>query len=491
MTKMRRMRTMRIRLFKKLDWIPRLMSIFLVVAAIGSLLYIYLNGRKGLESASQGELYMMSREIDPDIDYHENNVRISKTFSCLAIDPVLRTADGVALSGNIAAPYYNLVGQRANGNTRYLLDVYRKEALNASYNPLYGIRQIIPRKPPVIDLTIRASMQEAMYKYYTQHGIKGCLYAYDYETGEVLCAVSTPGCDSDAPKEGLEDGSLLNKALYSTPPGSTMKIVTMMLLADQTDLSSLTYECQGSVEIDGNTYRCTGNHGLIDASRAIGVSCNCFFSQAVHEHLRPDRVIEVLLRLGWNVNGVTLNNVKSTSETEISGVYVSPGAISINPAGWDFSSIWSLIGETTVIVSPSWMAEFGAVAVAGAGVRVPRFRSDESPISRNRWQPYLEAITTAGEIWQRGYDDVIGDSISAHLTAGKTGTFELGGGNVQKTYLGVSRDFHTAFFLTIENYRVGEVEKEVDGQDVARSFLALLENVKKEEQATVTIREVE
>ncbi len=79
-------------------------------------------------------------------------------------------------------------------------------------------------------LTIDADLNETAYR--ALNGRKGTVAVYNYQTGEILCLVSSPSFDPRNIPSGLEtdpsyDGVYLNRFLSSTfPPGSIFKTVT-------------------------------------------------------------------------------------------------------------------------------------------------------------------------------------------------------------------------------------------------------------------------
>ena len=83
-------------------------------------------------------------------------------------------------------------------------------------------------------LTIDADLNETAYR--ALNGRKGTVAVYNYQTGEILCLVSSPSFDPRNIPSGLEtdpsyDGVYLNRFLSSTfPPGSIFKTVTLAQL---------------------------------------------------------------------------------------------------------------------------------------------------------------------------------------------------------------------------------------------------------------------
>lgn len=456
---------MKIRLFRRLHLIPAALCGLLLVGGFFSLIYIYLHGAEALASASTGEKYQMSLSYD-----EADNSSTGGRYRCMDAGVVLRTSDGITLSGpqagTLDAAFYNLVGIQAGGQSRYLLDCFTQaDAYGEVYSPWTGIRRSSRSQiNPEVELTLCAALQEAMYRYLANQNASGSVFCYDYTTGAVLCCVSTPGCASDADQTNLAEGTLLNKCLYAAPPGSTMKLVTLLLLAAQdVDLESLCYNCSGSVTLDGNCIVCPGVHGTVDAAAAVGTSCNCWFAQAVYENLDLEKAAETLRSLGWSVNG-------SDARASISGVPVTPGSVTLNQRGWDFSTLWALIGETTVMASPTWMAEMAAQYLSGGEAARPCFlRGEACGAPDPAWSAYSREIQAVAAVWLRGYAQWMQDAYPAEISAAKTGTYEFDSGELQRNLVGCSESYHIAFYVTLDHYTT--VSERLRVQDVAAALL--------------------
>lgn len=436
-----------VRPFGYLHFLPRVLAFLLALGAMISLIVIYGNGKAALASASYSEKVQMSLEISEGEDY-ENNASYSERFNALS-EPVFVSSDGVALTGSgvtIGNAFYNLLGYSSTSETRYLVDVYGDSAEMQHYSVLTGIRGAADNQTE-ITLTLNAGLQQHMYDYLTANGVEGFVLAYDYNTGDILCSVSTPGASSTDDVSTLVSGSLLNKSLYSTNPGSTMKIVTLLLLADQgTDLSSLAYTCTGSYTLeDGTTITCSGVHGTLDAAGAVAASCNAWFAQAVTQNLTKSEIISTLEALGFSVNN-------SSASASIGKVTVSPGSIQIRTySQWTFTDVFSLCGETTVTVEPALMIQLAAACVSDT-ICSPVFLAEEEGTASTVFDEYRDALSAVSTVWQES-SPAIAAGHSEALTVCKTGTYENSDGSVQKNFFGASASLQVAFYVACENYR--------------------------------------
>ena len=120
------------------------------------------------------------------------------------------------------------------------------------YNPVTGIYSL-KKYGRGNDVSLTIDSQVSALAYDELDGKKGIVAAYNYETGELLCSVSSPNYDiEDKPsaeeidenKDGKYDGIYLNRlidGLYT--PGSTFKIITTASAVENIpDISSFTYK---------------------------------------------------------------------------------------------------------------------------------------------------------------------------------------------------------------------------------------------------------
>ena len=130
----------------------------------------------------------------------------------------------------------------------------------------------------VAELSLSARVQrvslEAMGDY------RGTVAVYNYKTGEIICAVTTPTYDPDNVPE-QKDGMYLNRFTQSVYiPGSIFKIVTLAAALDSIpDIRQQTFTCTGSYTVGADTITCEGAHWDQDIKSAFSNSCNCAFAQ--------------------------------------------------------------------------------------------------------------------------------------------------------------------------------------------------------------------
>ena len=161
---------------------------------------------------------------------------------------------------------------------------YTMRAKLSGYNIVTGLNDtIFNRMGSDIALTIDQDACVAAYN--ALGGKNGGVIVYNYETGEVLVKVSTPTFDPNAVPEDIETndaykGAYLDNTLSgSFTPGSIFKIVTAAAAMEKypDTWSSLTYDCQGSVELAGSDITCLNGHahGTQDMAAALGIPATC------------------------------------------------------------------------------------------------------------------------------------------------------------------------------------------------------------------------
>ena len=123
--------------------------------------------------------------------------------------------------------------------------------------------------------------------YQALNGRKGTVGVYNYETGEIICMVSSPTYDPEHPPTLAADdtsGVYINRfTSASVVPGSIFKLVTAAAAYEQIpNIKSWTYTCTGVLPLGtARTDRvtCPVAHGKVTFEEALAVSCNCAFAK--------------------------------------------------------------------------------------------------------------------------------------------------------------------------------------------------------------------
>ena len=222
-------------------------------------------------------------------------------------------------------------------------------------------------------LTLSAAAQTAAYQALgNYHGTVG---VYNYKTGEILCAVTSPSYDPDnmpdvdADTSGAYDGVYVNRFFQAAyTPGSIFKIVTLAAAIETVpDWENLTFTCEGKTIIGGQEIICEGVHGTITLKQALAHSCNVAFGELAGK-VGTKALMEYAEKLGL------------TESFECDGIPVKAGTVDLKDA--DAGDLaWAGIGQYTDQVNAlTFMRAMGRIAGGGTGA-----------------EPYLMAKITRGE----------------------------------------------------------------------------------------------
>lgn len=227
----------------------------------------------------------------------------------------------------------------------------------AGYDPINGV-YAYGGVGGTASLTICAQLQmaalEAMGDYV------GTLAVYNYETGEILCAVTTPTFDPDDVPDiagdttGIYEGIYLNRFLQSAYiPGSIFKVVTTAAALEEIDgILDMHFTCIGKVPFGVDKVSCERVHGEQTFKQAMAVSCNCVYAQ-VAMLLGPEKLDTYADQFG------VADRIKFDGITTAAGNYQFLNQADVNVA-------WSAIGQHLDQVNPcAYLSFIGAIANGG------------------------------------------------------------------------------------------------------------------------------
>ncbi|MBQ3405091.1 MAG: penicillin-binding protein [Oscillospiraceae bacterium] len=294
-----------------------------------------------------------------------------------------------------------------------------------------------------VKLSIDADLNRAAYK--ALDGRSGVVAVANYETGEVLCCVSSPGFDpSDPPEISADDksGVYLNRFLSSTfTPGSIFKVVTAAAAIEKSrGINERSFNCDGSLTIGGDKVTCTHAHGRINFEQALAVSCNCAFARLSLE-LGSDNLYNYADRYGL-LSGHDIDGVITTA----SGRFDKASADTTNLG-------WSGAGQYNDLVNPAAYLRF-MCAVANDGeatgltlLKNGKTGSSERLMSKDTAQR-LQVMLGYDVAYNYGKDNFPGLELCA-----KSGTAEVGSGNPHAWFSGfiTNEGCPYAFIVLVEN----------------------------------------
>lgn len=306
------------------------------------------------------------------------------------------------------------------------------------------------------ELTLSARVQNTALEALGKR--KGTVAVYNYKTGEILCAVTSPTFDPDnvpdvgADDSGTYDGVYLNRFVQSAyVPGSIFKIVTLTAaLENIPDIEEQTFRCKGKIEYGTEAVTCETAHGEQSLERAFANSCNCAFAQ-IAEQLGKTNMVEAVKKY------------EITEALSFDGVTTAQGNYNVEDTA-TVTFAWSCIGQHSNLVNPArYMTFMGAIANGGSAA-----------------EPYLMArVQSGGEVTYEADRKSTGRLMSAEIAetvkacmrqntqwvygdynfpglkvCAKSGTSQLGGGQKSNAmFAGFvdSEEYPLAFMVVVEN----------------------------------------
>lgn len=328
------------------------------------------------------------------------------------------------------------------------------------YNPITGLYSYSGIGGKAV-MTISAELQkvalEAMGDY------KGTVAVYNYKTGEILCAVTTPNYDPDnvpdiaGDETGAYEGVYLNRfTQVSYVPGSIFKVVTTAAALEKLgdDALELNFICNGVYEIGPDAVVCEKTHGTMDLKTALAKSCNCFFAQ-LSRMLGADTLEDYVQRF------------RITEPVSFDGITTMSGNFDVEDAA-SVELAWSGIGQHLDLVNPArFMTFMGAIAGGGEAVQpylISLVHHNGKTTYAARYQSTGELLSaqtaqTLKELMRNNVVNIYGDQYFPGMeVCAKSGTAEVGGDELPNaTFAGFVADeeYPLAFVCMVENAGAG------------------------------------
>lgn len=291
---------------------------------------------------------------------------------------------------------------------------------------------------------------------------KGTVAVYNYRTGEIVCAVSTPAFDPEHVPDIEKDpdryeGMYLNRFTQSRyTPGSIFKIVTLAAALESVpDVLEQTFTCKGSYQIGADTVTCEGKHGKQDLKKAFRNSCNCAFA-------------ELALQLGADVLTRYAKQFGVTESVCFDGITTASGNYDLSKAS-SVQIAWSGIGQYTNLINPcAYLSFVGAIAAGGKGAEPYVVAGIDSGIGSGYSAKIMkgnrrmseDTAKTIRDFMEFNVVDKYGAENFPGLTVcAKTGTAEVGGGkkpNAVFTGFVQEEKYPFAFIVIVEDGGYGK-----------------------------------
>lgn len=309
-------------------------------------------------------------------------------------------------------------------------------------------------------LTLSGKAQKAALE--AMAGRKGTVAVYNYKTGEILCAVTTPNYDPDNvpdisnDPDGKYEGVYMNRFIQSTYiPGSIFKVVTTAAALDCVPgIEDMTFTCRGRLEYGSEAVTCEKAHGTMTLQQALTSSCNCSFAQ-IAKLVGKDNMNKYVRKFGV------------TEPLSFDGMTTPAGNYDVSEAA-PVSFAWSCIGQYNDLINPArYLTFMGTIAGGGVGA-----------------EPYLVAEVTSGtqvtyEAKTRRTDRIMSQELAEKMqkymrnnvknnygdgnfpglnVCAKSGTSELGGGKISNAMFAgfvQNEEYPLAFMVVVENAGYG------------------------------------
>lgn len=305
-------------------------------------------------------------------------------------------------------------------------------------------------------LTLSAKVQSVALEAMADR--KGTVAVYNYKTGEILCAVTTPTYDPDnipdieGDTTGAYEGVYLNRFVQSAYiPGSIFKVVTTAAALDCVDdILDKTFTCTGVYEYGIDRVTCERAHGKLTLKEALARSCNCSFAQ-IAALVGADNLEKYVEQFG------VVKPLEFDGVTTVSGHYDLSKAAQVEVA-------WSAIGQYTDQINPCrYMSFMGAIA-GGGKAALPHIVShvtiggeityEAEPVMSDRIMS-AEIAQTLREYLRNNVVSIYGaDKFPKMTVCGKSGTSQLGGNqepNAMFAGFVTDEEYPLAFIAVVEN----------------------------------------
>ena len=305
-------------------------------------------------------------------------------------------------------------------------------------------------------LTISADIQKVALEALGSH--KGTIAVYNYKTGEILCAVTTPTYDPDDVPDiagdttGAYEGVYLNRFVQSAyVPGSIFKIVTTAAALDCIDdILEQSFTCTGHYEYGTYDVTCEKAHGTLNLKSALARSCNCSFAQ-IAEQLGAEKLKKYVDKFQIT------KSVQFDGITTAEGNYDLTGATKVQVA-------WSAIGQHTNLVNPCRYMTFMGMIAGGGQAAEPYLVSQVQADGEVTYQAVTtktqrimseEIAAILQEYMRNNVENNYGAGNFPGMTVcAKSGTSQLGGdqkSNAMFAGFVMDEQYPLAFMVVVEN----------------------------------------
>ena len=419
-----------------------LLLILLLAGGLGFFLYEY---------ATLSDTWIVSTG-SPHV-YNSTNIGCGQVFDRSG-SLLLDITEARTYAGNLADRKSTLhwLGDRQGRISAPAIAHYAKEM--TGYDPVNGLYSYSGQAGQAV-LTLSSKVQSVALE--AMGDRKGTVAVYNYKTGELLCAVTTPTYDPDnvpnieGDETGAYEGVYLNRFVQSVYiPGSIFKVVTTAAALDSIpDIAQRRFTCTGIYEYGIDKVSCERAHGTMSLETALANSCNCTFGQIAN--LVGAETLEKYVQQFQVTEPVSFDGIKT-----VKGNFDLTNAAPVQIA-------WGGIGQYTDQINPCrFMTFMGAIAGEGKAAQ-PHIVSEvyfegettyqAEPVYTNRIMSE-EVASILRDYLRNNVITVYGDSNFPGLkVCAKSGTSQLGGGqtsNAMFTGFVMEEEYPLAFIVVVE-----------------------------------------
>ena len=383
------------------------------------------------------------------------------------------TADGMVYNddADVRAACMHITGDKDNNIATGANRIFLDRLIGFDFiNGIYSLNNDGEDVYLTLDSDICATAYRALA------GRKGTVGVYNYETGELVCMVSSPTYDPQDPPYTIPEGAYINRLISAAyAPGSTFKLVTAAAsIETQDDAYSYEVDCTGSIDYGhGDEVTDLSVHGEVDLKKALEVSCNCYFA-----------------KLSEKVGGETLKEYVGKTgldkSYDIDGMETRAGTFDYPDGGVNLA--WTGIGQYHDMVNPcSMMVYMGAIANGGTAV-MPSIIKPSNIVSEkiDEATSALKTEEMIDESTAESLTDMMRNNVENHYggesafpgleLCAKSGTAEVEGqDNPNAWFVGFLNDDSNpyAFVVVVENSGYGS---EVGGAVANQVLQAIVNN---------------
>lgn len=251
----------------------------------------------------------------------------------------------------------------------------------------------------------------------------------DVETGAIKACVSRPSFNQYDVASALDnpDSPLINRAFLPFSVGSVFKTVVAAAALENGVKKDFSYECTGSVTLNGVTFNChkKDGHGVLDMKDAVANSCNTYFIALALE-TGVKNILETAEKFGFGRETLLADGMKSRSgnlpqkvDSQAATANLSFGQGELTATPVQICAMMAAVANGGYYVEP-YLVE-GRVGADGVFIKEQGYSEKKRIVSSEtveQLQTFLAAVVEEGS-GKRAKSDLV-------VCSGKTATAQTG-----------------------------------------------------------------